>query len=76
MRLFSLQCFVTAVAGLAVRQSSDPTQGSITADLNQIISSASQAKVELKARWSLYNAPNPAVVVNVASEKDVAAVVG
>jgi hypothetical protein len=45
------------------------------ADLNRIVSPASQVKIELRLRWSTYNAPSPAVVVNVTSEKDVASVV-
>lgn len=75
MRFFLLQSFITAIAALAVRQESDLTQSSITADINKIVSTASQARIELRARWSLYAAPTPAVVVNVTSEKDVAAVV-
>jgi hypothetical protein len=75
MRVLLLQCFVTAIAALAVRQSSDQTQSSVMADLNAIISPASQARIELRARWSTYKAPVPAVVVNVTSEKDVVAVV-
>jgi hypothetical protein len=75
MRFFLLQILVTAVAALAVRQSSELTQSSITSDLNDIISPASRAKIELRARWSIYHAPSPAVVVNAATEEDVAAVV-
>jgi FAD/FMN-containing dehydrogenase len=75
MRFLLLQCFATAIAALAVRQSSDLTQSSVMADLNKIVSPASQVKIELRLRWSTYNAPTPAVVVNVTSEKDVASVV-
>jgi hypothetical protein len=75
MRFLLLQSFVTTIAALAVRQSSEQTQSSVTADLNNIISPASKAKIELRARWSTYKAPSPAVVVNAATEKDVAAVV-
>jgi hypothetical protein len=75
MRLLLLQCFATAIAALAVRQSADLTQSSVMADLNKIVSPASQVNIELRLRWSTYNAPTPAVVVNVTSEKDVASVV-
>ncbi|KAH7084837.1 hypothetical protein BKA63DRAFT_401906 [Paraphoma chrysanthemicola] len=74
MRFLLLQAFVTAIAALAVRQT-ELTQGSITSDLNGLISAGSKASIELRARWSLYNAPMPAVVVNVTTEKDVATVV-
>jgi hypothetical protein len=75
MKLLLFQSFVTAVVALAVRQLSEQTQGSVTSDLNNIISAASKAKVELRARWSTYHAPIPAIVVSAATEKDVAAVV-
>jgi hypothetical protein len=75
MHLFRLQCFATAAAALAVRQPSELTQGSVTADLNNAISVASKASVELRARWSEYGAPSPAVVVNVTTENDVVSIV-
>jgi hypothetical protein len=75
MRVLLLQCFATAIAALAVRQPYALTQSSVMADLNKVVSPASQVKIELRLRWSTYNAPTPAVVVNVTSEKDVASVV-
>jgi hypothetical protein len=75
MRLLLFQSFVTAIAALAVRQLSEQTQGSVTSDLNNIISPESKATIELRVRWSTYRAPTPAIVVNAATEKDVAAVV-
>jgi hypothetical protein len=75
MRFFHLQSFATATAALAVRQPSELTQSSVTADLNNAISAASKASVELRARWSEYGAPSPAVVVNVTTENDVVSVV-
>jgi hypothetical protein len=74
MRFFLLQCFATAIAALAVRQT-EMTQSAVTADLNSVISAASKASIELRARWSLVGAPSPAVVVNVTTEQDVASVV-
>jgi hypothetical protein len=75
MRVLLLQCFATAIAALAVRQPYALTQSSVMTDLNKVVSPASQVKIELRLRWSTYNAPTPAVVVNVTSEKDVASVV-
>jgi hypothetical protein len=75
MHLFRLQFFATAAVALAVRQSSELTQSSVTTDLNNAISAASRASVELRARWSEFGAPSPAVVVNVTTENDVVSVV-
>ncbi|KAF1950213.1 FAD binding domain-containing protein [Byssothecium circinans] len=47
----------------------------IVSDLTSLVSTASTVSVDLRLRWSLYNAPVPSVVVNVTTEKDVAAVV-
>jgi FAD/FMN-containing dehydrogenase len=67
--LLSLLLVITATAAVAVRTPS------VARDLEALISTSSSISVELKARWSDFNAPLPAVVVNVATEKDVAAVV-
>jgi hypothetical protein len=67
--LLSLLLVITATADVAVRTPS------VARDLEALISTSSSISVELKARWSDFNAPLPAVVVNVATEKDVAAVV-
>jgi hypothetical protein len=67
--LLSLLLVITATAAVAVRTPS------VAQDLEALISTSSSISVELKARWSDFNAPLPAVVVNVATEKDVAAVV-
>jgi hypothetical protein len=79
MRFLLLQSFAGMISALAIGSSQlnqdCVTHGCIAADLNQIVSAASEAKVELRARWSDYNAPSAAVVANVASEEDVAAVV-
>lgn len=66
--LLCLQLWIAAISALALRASS------IAADLQSLVSS-SPVSVELRARWSSYNAPLPSVVVNATSEKDVAAVV-
>ncbi|KAF2788207.1 FAD binding domain-containing protein [Melanomma pulvis-pyrius CBS 109.77] len=63
------QLWVTGITALAVRAPS------IAGDLSSLVSTASTVSVELRARWSDFNLPLPAVVVNVTSEKDVAAVV-
>jgi hypothetical protein len=80
MRFLLLQSFAWTISALAIGQLSQLnqdclTQGCIVAELNDIVSVASKAKVELRARWSDFNAPSAAVVVNVTSEADVAAVV-
>ncbi|KAJ0161522.1 6-hydroxy-D-nicotine oxidase [Colletotrichum tanaceti] len=67
--LLSLQLLVAAVSALAVRA---PT---IAEDLKALVSTSSSVAVNLRARWSTFNAPSPAVVVNVTTEKDVAVVV-
>ncbi|KAH3948585.1 hypothetical protein HBH70_071530 [Parastagonospora nodorum] len=75
MRFLLLQSFATAIAALAVKQPSKMTPGAVSADLSRVISAASKAGVELRARWSLVGAPSPAVVVSVTTESDVASVV-
>lgn len=67
--LLSLLSAVTAIAAVAA---GTPI---VAQDLKGLVSASSSVSVELPARWSDYNAPLPAVVVNVTTEKDVAAVV-
>jgi hypothetical protein len=67
--VFSLLSVATADAALAVRT---PT---VAEDLQALVSTSPSVSIQLQARWSDFNAPLPAVVVNVASENDVAAVV-
>ncbi|KAF6834732.1 FAD binding domain-containing protein [Colletotrichum musicola] len=66
--LLAAQFLFTAVSSLAIRAVT------ISDELNALLTD-SDATVNLRARWSTYNAPDPAVVVNVRSECDVAAVV-
>lgn len=47
----------------------------VAQDLQALVSVPSSVSIELQARWSDFNAPLPSIVVNVTSEKDVAAVV-
>lgn len=61
---------VSSVAAFAIKA---PT---VAGDLAALVSLSSSVAVELKPRWSDFNAPNPSVVINVKSERDVAAVVG
>lgn len=68
MQVLSLLAFVAAVSALAIRQAD------VAADLKSVLNSSS-VNVEIKARWSDYNAPLPAVVVKVQAEKDVATIV-
>ncbi|GJC89088.1 FAD-linked oxidoreductase azaL [Colletotrichum liriopes] len=67
--LLSLQLLVVAAFALAVRAPA------VANDLKALISAPSTVAVDLRARWSTFNAPTPAIVVNVTTEKDVAAVV-
>ncbi|CAO2658605.1 Nn.00g063280.m01.CDS01 [Neocucurbitaria sp. VM-36] len=69
MRVLSLLTLVSAVSALAVRQTD------VAQDLKGLVSSPSSVTVELRARWSTYNTPLPAVVVKVQTEKDIALVV-
>lgn len=66
--LLAAQFLLTAVSSLAIRAVT------ISDELNALLTD-SDASVNLRARWSSYNAPDPAVVVSVRSECDVAAVV-
>ncbi|KAI1339166.1 FAD binding domain-containing protein [Xylariaceae sp. FL0016] len=69
MRLiFGSQLFIPAALALATRALS------IAEDLQALVSS-SAVSVEVRSRWSDYNAPHPSVVINATSEEDVAAVV-
>ncbi|KAF9693118.1 hypothetical protein EKO04_008652 [Ascochyta lentis] len=67
--LLSLLSVVTAAAAVAVRTPS------VAQDLKALVSTSSSVSIELQARWSDFNAPLPAVVVNVTTEKDVAAII-
>jgi len=69
MRLLLVPQLLTAVAALAVRGAVD-----IAADLSSMVPSSPVA-VEYRARWSDFAAPQPNVIVNVTTEKDVATVV-
>jgi hypothetical protein len=51
-------------------------QADVARDLRTLVSPPSSVNVELRARWSDYNAPLPAVVVSVQAEKDIATIVG
>jgi hypothetical protein len=71
MKVLSLLVsFAAAVSAFAVRQAD------VARDLKTLVSSPSSINVELRARWSDYNAPLPAVVVSVQAEKDIAIIVG
>ncbi|KAF2846305.1 FAD-binding domain-containing protein [Plenodomus tracheiphilus IPT5] len=69
MKALSILSFVTAISALAVRQAD------VAADLKDLVSTPASVSVELRARWSDYNAPLPAVVVSVQTEKDIATIV-
>ena len=60
---------VSAVSAYAVRQTD------VVQDLKGLVSSPSSVTLELRARWSEYYAPDPAVVVKVLTEKDIAVIV-
>ncbi|KAF1926972.1 FAD-binding domain-containing protein [Didymella exigua CBS 183.55] len=64
--------FLSSLSSVAALTIKAPT---IARDLVALVSASSSVSVELQARWSDYNAPNPSVVVNVTSENDVAVVV-
>ncbi|KAF2623315.1 FAD-binding domain-containing protein [Macroventuria anomochaeta] len=66
---YSLFCLASATTAVAVRI---PT---VAQDLAALVSTSSSVSIELQARWSNFNAPLPSVVVNVTSEKDVAAII-
>lgn len=67
--LIVLLSAVSSVTALAFRAPA------VAQDLAALVSVPSSVSIELQARWSDFNAPLPSVVVNVTSEKDVAAVV-
>ncbi|KAK2035310.1 FAD binding domain-containing protein [Colletotrichum zoysiae] len=70
MKLFlSLQWLVVAASALATRTPN------VANEIKALVSPSSSVAVDLRVRWSAFNAPVPAVVVNVTTEKDVAAVV-
>ncbi|KAF1942364.1 FAD binding domain-containing protein [Clathrospora elynae] len=70
MKVLSLiVSFAAAVSALAVKQTD------VASDLKHMVSSPSSVSFDLRARWSDYNAPMPAVVVKVQSEKDIVTVV-
>lgn len=69
MKVLSILSFVAAVSALAVRQTD------VAADLKGLVTSPASVSVELRARWSDYNSPLPAVVVKVQAEKDIAVIV-
>jgi hypothetical protein len=71
MRVLSLLfSFAAAASALAVKQTD------VAKDLETLVSSPSSVNIEVRARWSDYNAPLPSVVVSVQTEKDVATIVG
>ncbi|KAF2714945.1 FAD binding domain-containing protein [Pleomassaria siparia CBS 279.74] len=75
MRVLSfIQLLATAVTVTALVPRI-PTPGVVANDLKSLVSTASSVSVDLPARWSDYNLPLPSVVVNVASENDVAIVI-
>jgi hypothetical protein len=53
----------------------DITMDAISNELKSLLSSGAILSSAAPPRWSLYSAPKPAAVVNVATESDVAAVV-
>lgn len=70
MRVLSLLTLVSAVSALVARQPD------VASDLKSLVSTPSSVSVDLRARWSEFGAPLPAVVVRVTAEKDIAAIVG
>jgi hypothetical protein len=70
MKVLSLLASLTAaVSALAVKQTD------VAADLKALVSWPSSVNVALRAKWSDYNLPLPAVVVKVQAEKDIALIV-
>ncbi|KAK1996672.1 FAD binding domain-containing protein [Colletotrichum falcatum] len=70
MKLFLiLQLLVVAVSALAARAPN------VAEEIKALVTPSSSVSVDLRTRWSDFNAPIPAIVVNVTTEKDVAAVV-
>ncbi|KAJ4365116.1 hypothetical protein N0V83_008734 [Neocucurbitaria cava] len=69
MRVLSLLTLVSAVSALAVRQPD------VASDLKSLVSTPSSVSVDIRARWSEFGAPLPAVVVRVTAEKDIAVIV-
>ncbi|PSN68088.1 FAD binding domain-containing protein [Corynespora cassiicola Philippines] len=67
--LLSIQILITAITALSAPASN------VARDLSSLISRSSTVSVELRARWSEYNTPQPAVIVNVTTENDVATVI-
>jgi hypothetical protein len=69
MKVLSLLvCFAATVSALALKQND------VASDLKNLVPDSS-VNVEVKARWSDYNAPLPSVTVTVQAEKDIAKIV-
>jgi hypothetical protein len=67
--LILLLSAVSSVTALAIKVPS------VAQDLAALESVPASVSIDIQARWSDFNAPLPSVVVNITSEKDVAAVV-
>ena len=70
MKVLSLLVsFAAAVSALALKPND------VASDLKNLVPGSS-VNVEVKARWSDYNAPLPSVTVTVKDENDIAKIVG
>jgi hypothetical protein len=70
MKVLSLLVsFTAAVSALGLKQTD------VATDLKALLSSPPSVNVDLKARWSDYNLPLPAVVIKVQAEKDISLIV-
>ncbi|KAL6707889.1 hypothetical protein ACN47E_003563 [Coniothyrium glycines] len=69
MKLFSLMSFGAVAAAVAVKQVD------VVQDLKGIVASRASVNVEVKARWSDYNAPAPHVVVQPHTEIEITAII-
>ncbi|KAF2128902.1 FAD binding domain-containing protein, partial [Dothidotthia symphoricarpi CBS 119687] len=67
--LLSVQLLIAAISAIALKA---PV---VAEDLKALVSTSTSVSVELRARWSDYEAPELGVVVNVTTERDVATVV-
>jgi hypothetical protein len=78
MRLFQFlnaACVVFAAGTCPAPEVPVNPMDTISAALKLLLSTGATISSTAPPRWSLYSAPKPAAVVNVATEEDVAAVV-
>lgn len=70
MRFLSLLTLISAASAMVVVRQTNHAD-----ELKKVVSTPAGVNVEMRARWSEFGAPKPAIVVKVQQEKDIAAIV-